>query len=405
LLRGGKAVGGTAGARTEEVTMNGRRHLVAMSEFLHRHFLWFLLSTYAAAALWPAFGLWVKDVSLGQVPFAAERTRLTLPMVMLAVLLLNAGLGVQTSRLRDLLGMSPFLAVGLAANLLIPVVFIFGVTWALRPWHEPDEVQSLLVGLALVASMPVAGSSTAWSQNNNGDLALSLGLVLLSTLLSPLTTPAALHALGLMASGDHAAQLHRLAGRGTGGFLAVFVALPSLLGILGRWAAGAARVEGAKPYLKLANSVNLLLLNYANGAASLPQAVAEHDWDFLAVTLGISATLCVTSFTSGWWLGRLLEATTARRTALMFGLGMNNNGTGLVLAGVALAGLPKVMLPVILYNLVQHLVAGGATALLARRPAGTAADGGRHRRAEEYSAQAPPAAEEVLHRWGDYRAG
>jgi BASS family bile acid:Na+ symporter len=42
----------------------------------------------------------------------------------------------------------------------------------------------------------------------------------------------------------------------------------------------------------------------------------------------------------------------------MFGLGMNNNGTGLVLASMALADHPRVMLPIIFYNLVQHLVAG-----------------------------------------------
>jgi bile acid:Na+ symporter, BASS family len=46
--------------------------------------------------------------------------------------------------------------------------------------------------------------------------------------------------------------------------------------------------------------------------------------------------------------------------SLVFGLGMNNNGTGLVLASVALADhpqVPQVMLPIIFYNLVQHLVA------------------------------------------------
>jgi BASS family bile acid:Na+ symporter len=42
----------------------------------------------------------------------------------------------------------------------------------------------------------------------------------------------------------------------------------------------------------------------------------------------------------------------------MYGLGMNNNGTGLVLASLALASFPRVMVPIILYNLVQHLVAG-----------------------------------------------
>ncbi len=41
----------------------------------------------------------------------------------------------------------------------------------------------------------------------------------------------------------------------------------------------------------------------------------------------------------------------------MFGLGMNNNGTGMVLASVALADHPLVMLPIIFYNLVQHLIA------------------------------------------------
>jgi len=74
--------------------------------------------------------------------------------------------------------------------------------------------------------------------------------------------------------------------------------------------------------------------------------------------------LCVAAFASGWWLGRLLRADRASRTALMFGLGMSNNGAGLVLAGVALAGQPRLMLPIIFYNLVQHLVAGAATYLL-----------------------------------------
>ena len=41
----------------------------------------------------------------------------------------------------------------------------------------------------------------------------------------------------------------------------------------------------------------------------------------------------------------------------MFALGMNNNGTGLVLASMTLVDHPQVMLPIICYNLVQHLFA------------------------------------------------
>ena len=51
----------------------------------------------------------------------------------------------------------------------------------------------------------------------------------------------------------------------------------------------------------------------------------------------------------------------------MFGLGMNNNGTGLVLASMALADHPQVLLPIIFYNLVQHLVAGMVDYLLCDR--------------------------------------
>jgi BASS family bile acid:Na+ symporter len=47
----------------------------------------------------------------------------------------------------------------------------------------------------------------------------------------------------------------------------------------------------------------------------------------------------------------------------MFGLGMNNNGTGLVLAGASLAALPIAVVPVLAYNLVQHLIAGIAAKL------------------------------------------
>jgi BASS family bile acid:Na+ symporter len=42
----------------------------------------------------------------------------------------------------------------------------------------------------------------------------------------------------------------------------------------------------------------------------------------------------------------------------MYSLGIKNNGTGLVLASLVLAAYPRVMVPIIFYNLVQHVVAG-----------------------------------------------
>ncbi|HVA45811.1 MAG TPA: bile acid:sodium symporter [Pirellulales bacterium] len=338
-----------------------------VAHFVHRNFLWFLIGSYAVATFFPALGLWLRDVSVGQLALGGGGpTRISLSMLMLSFLLLNAGLGVEPSQLTKLFQKPLTLLSGLAANLLIPIAFIFCVTQVMRLWHNADEVQNILVGLALVASMPIAGSSTAWSQNANGNMALSLGLVLFSTLLSPLATPVALHAVGLMTTGDYSEDLHELASGGTNAFLAVSVILPSILGIVLHLLLGKARVLAAKPYLKLGNFLVLFLLIYSNASISLPQAVGHPDYDFLAVMLVIAMGLCSVAFSAGWAISRLLRVGPGEQTSLMFGLGMNNNGTGLVLASMALADHPQAMLPIIFYNLVQHLVAGGVDRLVLR---------------------------------------
>ena len=88
------------------------------------------------------------------------------------------------------------------------------------------------------------------------------------------------------------------------------------------------------------------------------------------MTLAIVVGLCVLAVRRG--LGHRPAAAGRAATSsisLMFGLGMNNNGTGLVLASMALADHPRVMLPIIFYNLVQHLVAGVVDRLFCRTPA------------------------------------
>ncbi len=332
--------------------------LSSLAHFIHRRFLWLMVGSYAVAACVPGPGLWVRDISWSfNLPWGGA-SKISLSMLMLAALLLNAGLGVDVAHLRRLASNPRPLCAGLLANLLIPVAFIFAVTRAMGLWHNADEVQSILVGLALVASMPIAGSSTAWSQNADGELALSLGLVLFSTLLSPLTTPLALHSIGLMASGEYARDLHELAAGGTGMFLTLCVLAPSLIGIVLRQVIGGAPIAAARPRLKLLNSLILLMLNYSNASVSLPQVFRDLDVDFLAITLSIVVGLCTLTFMTGALISRILKGSSAERTSLMFGLGMNNNGTGLVLASMALSHHPRVMLPIIFYNLVQHLVAG-----------------------------------------------
>lgn len=342
--------------------------LSAAAEFVHHHFLLIIIASYIVAGLFPDAGLWLKNCSFGSVTLGSQSLHLSLSLVLLNILLFNAGLGVDLRHLRTIRNNVFLLLAGITANVFVPILFLCVLHQSLRFWHNPNEVQHILTGLAIVASMPIAGSSTAWSQNSNGDMALSLGLVLGSTFLSPITTPVGLHAVGFLATGDYSEDLHQLASQGTGIFMGLSVLLPCVLGIAIRAAVGDARIQSLKPVLKLLNAAVLTVLIYSNASVSLPQAIAKHDWDFLAVTLLIVTTLCVVGFIAGRLVARLFSVGRPETIALMFGLGMNNNGTGLVLAAMSMANHPEILLPIIIYNLIQHLVAGAVDRLMNRTP-------------------------------------
>ncbi|WP_347985957.1 bile acid:sodium symporter [Methylomonas sp. AM2-LC] len=329
----------------------------AIVHFIHQNLIWLIVTSYLIATLLPALGIWMRQVSLGSVHFLGGDLMFTMPQLMLAILLFNAGLGVKLTELTDLFSKSSLLIGGVLANVLTPLLFIGTVSVLMKLWHSPEEVQQILVGLALVASMPIAGASTAWSQNANGNLALSLGLVLLTTFLSPLLTPLILHAVGFVTTGDYSEDLHELASGGVVSFLGVWVILPSLLGILSRKLMGEKYYNEMKLNLKLFNYIILILLNYCNASLTLPQVLSDPDYDYLLLILVVVTSLCIAAFASGHWLANYFNADRNSKIALMFGLGMNNNGTGLVLASVALVDHPQVLLPIIFYNLVQHLVA------------------------------------------------
>ena len=102
-----------------------------------------------------------------------------------------------------------------------------------------------------------------------------------------------------------------------------------------------------------------LLLSYCDGVA---RPFTDTDGNlYTSVAMlpeGYSRTTGGIAFAGGWLVSWLLNATSAQRISLIFGLGMNNNGTGLVVASMALADHPRVMLPIISYNLIQHIIAG-----------------------------------------------
>ncbi len=228
----------------------------------------------------PAFGLWMRDVSVWRMHLFQESTNVALPMLLLAFLLFNAGLGIRIVSFREWARSYVSLSLGVIRTLFFPLLYILAVSQLMRFGHDPEGVQNILVGQALVASMPIA-VVTALVQNANGDMTLSLGLVLLFHFSQPEHDACAAE---LGSHGDTRKLFRRsreLAGYGTGAFLMLFVLLPSLVGIAARVLAGDGAINRIKPYQKALNTLVLLLLSYSSAAVSLPAAIHHPDSDFL----------------------------------------------------------------------------------------------------------------------------
>ncbi len=327
-------------------------------DLIHHNFLFAIIGCYAIGGLFPHLGNQISKINFGIIGNEVDGLKLSLPFLMISLLLFNSALGIKQSELKNLKQHPALLLSGLMLNFFMPLLVLFAVSFTMKWWHDSDELQNVLVGLALIGSMPIAASSTAWTLKSNGNLALSLGLILASTTLSPLTTPIALHFAGNLTTGDYSEDLHLLADGKTNMFLILGVVIPSALGMIAHFLLTENRANKLRSGLREFNLLILLLLNYFNASNVLPKIIANPDWDFLAMILIITSLLCVVLFGTGSLLGKLFKADNSNRIALMFGLGMNNNGVGLVLASMVLSDHPLIMLPIIIYNLLQHIVAG-----------------------------------------------
>ena len=330
--------------------------LSTMTAAAQRRLLWIMLLAYALAAGRPEPGLALRSVT----PLHLGGVALPLQAGLLATVVFNAGLTARTEALPALLRHPRALLVGIAANALLPSVLLAVGAVAADGWHNPHEAQSLLVGLALVGAMPVAAGATVFAQGSEGNATLTLGLVIGSTLLSPLTIPLGLHLGGFLASGPYAADLHAAAEHACSAFAVLAVVLPCALGLLlGRLltAHRPALLVAALPVVKAVNLAVVVLLSYTNACGGLGQVVARPDPDFLLLVAVAAAAMCGGSFLTGWVLAGRLGLPRADAIALAYASGMNNSSAGAVVAVTRLPGNPAVLVPILAYSLLQKVLA------------------------------------------------
>ncbi|GAB2456754.1 bile acid:sodium symporter family protein [Xylanimonas ulmi] len=239
--------------------------------------------------------------------------------------------------------------LGLVAHYVIMPL----VGWAIA--HALGLPPALAVGVILVGCAPSGTASNVMAYLAKGDVALSVSVATISTLLAPVLTPL----LTLWLAGHY---LHVPAG-------AMFVdivktvLLPVVAGVLVRLVAArwVDRAAAAFPWLSVAAIAVIVAAVMGNSADAFRTSGLLV---ILAVVLHNGFGLFL-----GYLAGRAARLDQRARRALAFEVGMQNSGLAASLAAAHFAAMPAAALPPAVFS-VWHNISGALTAAwMARRPA------------------------------------
>ncbi|MFE4859806.1 bile acid:sodium symporter [Streptomyces sp. NPDC056670] len=351
-------------------------HVLTVSRslgWLQRRLTWAIVVAYGAALLLPAPGNAIRQLHLADTSGSADSSySVTAQGLLLAFVLFTAALQVPSSALPPLLRSPLPLLAGTATGAAVPLLLLPLVAFGLGQLPDSDGCSGLVTGMALIGAMPVAGGATVWGHRAGGNPALLLGLVLTTTLLSPLTIPLTLSLGAHVTRGSYATDLGHLAQSSGGVFALAGVVIPCLAGLLVQALSPRRTLERRLPLLRLLSLASALTLTYTNAAGALGGFLRHPNLPLLTASVLTAAVMCAASFTVGWALAKALHAAHGDTVALTFASGMNNSSASAVLASTQLPTHPQVLLPVLAYSLIQKTGAGLTDSFFARRNAAAA---------------------------------
>lgn len=329
--------------------------LFRISGMVRRNLPWCLLACYVIAAFLPS------PVSLNKwspPDFLPNVLRPHLPQLLVAMLLFLAAMGAELRRLPLVTQRPALLLSSLAAVWIAPSLVVLAAQWLLPLGIDAATAAPLLVGFSLVAAMPVANSSAAWTQQSRGELPWALSLVVLSIVVCPWMIPLVMWGLGLPFTAMQSEEMVQLMDTFTGAKFLIWVLLPTFLGMIVRRLVGPERVTKYRESVLLLSTVSLLLLNYINASVSLPEIVSDFNWFLLVPIFAIALLMCFAGLGAARLLGFTLGVDPRAVTAIDYALSMKNTGLAIALASDVLKQSQSLILPMFAVTLVQHLFAG-----------------------------------------------
>ncbi len=224
------------------------------------------------------------------------------------------------------------------------------LAWTLAHLFQLDE--SLALGVVLVGCCPGGTASNVITYLTKGDLALSVGMTGVSTLLAPLLTPLLTWALADKNVDVDVASM----------FLSILwvVILPIVMGLCvkGLWAKLTVK---ATDYLPAFSSVTIAFIVAIVISANADKLL---DGGLVIVLVVILHNVCGLGL--GHLTGRLLGLSEAKKSAISIEVGMQNSGLASSLATLHFAAYPLATIPGAIFS-VWHNLSGATVAYLYRR--------------------------------------
>jgi BASS family bile acid:Na+ symporter len=313
---------------------------------------------YLAALFLPGPGTWLRHPHVFVLPVGpGGRLTLNTAALLLALVLFSAGLQVPGRALKHLVRRPRVLVAGLGIHLAAPLLIIPPLVILLRASPDTDGGSGLVTAMILVVAMPVAAGATVWTSRGQGDQPIMVGLVLISTVVSPLTLPLTVRMLAPLLGGGYAGTLAAAAQHLQSGSVLTSVVLPCAAGVLCRLLAPERWGERIQRTVKPAALLGSLLLTYVNASGALGSFLAHPRPLLFVAAVVVAALVCALSFTLGRLAARALRVDGPVGSSLTLACGMNNSSASAVLLTTVLPDKPHLLLPVLAYGLLQKTAA------------------------------------------------
>ena len=279
-------------------------------------------------------------------PSQLQHVRPTTINYLLGVVMFGMGLTLNLKDFQIVFSRPKDVVIGCLAQFTIMPL----VAWALTRLFAIDE--ALALGVVLVGCCPGGTASNVITYLAKGDLALSVGMTGVSTLLAPLLTPLLTWALaGKSINVDVVGML-----------LSILwvVILPIVGGLVVKWI-WPKFTEQATDYLPAFSSIAIAFIVAIIIAANADKLMAG---GLLIVVVVVLHNLCGLSL--GYLIGRLLNLSDPKRRAISIEVGMQNSGLASSLATIHFAAYPLATIPGAIFS-VWHNISGAMVARLYTR--------------------------------------